>query len=117
VSDPNSACVFCKIFRREIVADEVLRTDDALVFRDLNPKAPVHLLVVPRRHADNLGDFVAMAESREVGDLFALASRAGREFAPGGYRVVVNEGLDGGQTVHHLHLHVLGGRRMSWPPG
>ena len=110
-------CIFCKIFRKEIPANEVLRTDDALVFRDLNPQAPSHMLVIPRRHATDLGSFVAAAEPAEVGDLFALASQAGRAASPGGYRVVVNEGPDAGQTVFHLHLHVLAGRPLSWPPG
>ena len=110
-------CIFCKIFRKEIPANEVLRTDDALVFRDLNPQAPSHMLVIPRRHATDLGSFVAAADPAEVGHLFALASQAGRDASSGGYRVVVNEGPDAGQTVFHLHLHVLAGRRMSWPPG
>jgi histidine triad (HIT) family protein len=110
-------CIFCKIFSGDVKADEVARTEDALVFRDLNPQAPVHLLVVPKRHAANLGDFVAAAEPREVGDLFALASQAGRNASAAGYRIVVNEGVEAGQTVFHLHLHVLAGRRMTWPPG
>ena len=113
--DPD--CLFCKIFAREIQADEVQRSDDALVFRDRNPQAPDHVLVIPARHAANLGDFVAQAEPREVGDLLALASNVGRRFGAQGYRIVVNEGPHGGQTVHHLHLHVLAGRRMTWPPG
>jgi histidine triad (HIT) family protein len=115
MSDPD--CIFCKIFRKEIPANEVLRTDDALVFRDLNPQAPSHMLVIPRRHATDLGSFVAAAEPAEVGHLFALASQAGRAASPGGYRVVVNEGPDAGQSVFHLHLHVLAGRPLSWPPG
>ncbi len=110
-------CVFCKIFRGEIPANEVLRTDDALVFRDLNPQAPAHYLVVPKRHATNLGDFVAGADAKEVGDLFAVASKAGRAASTGGYRIVVNEGPDAGQSVFHLHLHVLAGRALQWPPG
>jgi len=109
--------MFCKIFAGAIPSDEVTRTDDALVFRDLNPQAPTHLLVIPKRHAANLGDFVAAAEPREVGDLFAVASRAGRQASPGGYRIVTNEGQEAGQTVFHLHLHVLAGRKMAWPPG
>ncbi|GAC1546023.1 MAG: histidine triad nucleotide-binding protein [Vulcanimicrobiaceae bacterium] len=113
----SDTCLFCKIFRGEIPAQEVERTDDALVFRDLNAKAPTHVLVIPKRHAANLGDFVAAAPNAETGALFALASRVGRAQCPGGYRVVVNEGPDGGQTVHHLHLHVLGGRSLGWPPG
>ncbi|HEY0798607.1 MAG TPA: HIT domain-containing protein [Candidatus Baltobacteraceae bacterium] len=110
-------CIFCKIVRREITANEITRTDDAVVFADLDPKAPTHLLVIPARHAANLGDFVAVAPRQEVGDLFALASAAGRAASPGGYRLVVNEGLDGGQTVFHLHVHVFAGRAMTWPPG
>ena len=93
------------------------RTDDAVVFRDLNPQAPTHLLVVPKRHAPNLGEFVASATPQEVGELFTLASNTGRAASPDGYRIVVNEGYMAGQTVFHLHLHVLAGRRMHWPPG
>jgi histidine triad (HIT) family protein len=110
-------CIFCKIFEGTIPADEVLRTDDVVVFRDLNPQAPQHMLAIPKRHAKNLGDFVAEADPAEVGELFAVASRAGRGASPTGYRVIVNEGPDAGQTVFHLHLHVLAGRALAWPPG
>ncbi|HTV73685.1 MAG TPA: HIT domain-containing protein [Candidatus Acidoferrales bacterium] len=110
-------CLFCKIVRKEIPARELMRTDEAVVFYDLNPMAPTHLLVVPARHADNLGEFVAAAEPDEVGRLFTLASTVARGAAPAGYRIVVNEGTEGGQTVSHLHLHILGGRHMTWPPG
>lgn len=113
--DPN--CIFCKIFRGEIAGREVHRTADALVFEDLNPQAPSHFLVIPKRHAVNLGDFVAASQPHEVGDLFAVASRAGRNASATGYRVVVNEGPDAGQSVFHLHLHVLAGRTLEWPPG
>jgi|SRR5580704_11979333 histidine triad (HIT) family protein len=113
----ESECIFCKIVRGEIPCDEVARSERAVAFRDLNPKAPVHVLVVPMRHADNLGDFAAAASPDEMGELLALASRVGREASPNGYRVVINEGPDGGQTVSHLHLHVLAGRHMGWPPG
>jgi histidine triad (HIT) family protein len=113
----DASCVFCKIFRGEIPAQEVVRTDDVLVFRDQNPRAPTHLLVIPKRHAVDLGDFVAAASPAEVGDLFTVASNAGRAASAGGYRIVVNEGPDAGQTVFHLHLHVLAGRALSWPPG
>ena len=113
----SAECVFCKIFRGEIPASVVERTADALVFRDVNPVAPTHLLVVPKRHAENLTVFAAVAPSEEVGALFAIAAKAGAAACPEGYRVVSNIGGDGGQTVHHLHLHVLGGRHMAWPPG
>jgi histidine triad (HIT) family protein len=109
--------VFCKIFAREIRADEVVRTDDVLVFRDANPQAPTHLLAIPRRHVTDLGSFVAEAEPHEVGDFFTVASQAGRAASPSGYRIVTNEGPDAGQTVFHLHAHVLAGRALGWPPG
>ncbi len=114
-ADPD--CIFCKIASGAIPADVVARTPEAVAFRDLNPQAPSHVLVVPVRHAANLGDFVAAAEREEVGHLFALASEVGRKASPGGYRVVVNEGPDAGQSVFHLHLHVLAGRPLAWPPG
>jgi histidine triad (HIT) family protein len=113
----EARCIFCKIFRKELPATEVLRTGSALVFKDTNPQAPSHLLVIPKRHAAHLADFVAAAGNDEIAELFSLASQVGRECAHDGYRVVVNEGRDGGQTVYHLHLHVLAGRRMTWPPG
>ena len=113
--DPN--CIFCKIVKGEIPAKEVARDEETLVLRDVNPKAPTHLLVIPTRHVTNLGDFAKTAEPHELGNLFALAAKYGREASPSGYRVVVNEGADAGQTVFHLHLHVLAGRAMSWPPG
>ncbi|MGH7727616.1 MAG: histidine triad nucleotide-binding protein [Vulcanimicrobiaceae bacterium] len=116
-SDEERDCIFCKIARGEIPAKIVARENGVLAFRDLNPKAPTHLLVIPERHARDLGEFAANASSQELGALLALASRLGRAEGPGGYRVVINEGSDGGQTVHHLHLHVLAGRRMTWPPG
>lgn len=112
-----SDCIFCKIVAGEIPAIELERTPNAVVVRDRNPQAPTHVLVIPTRHAANLGDFVADASSAEVGSLFALASKAGRAASGSGHRIVVNEGADGGQTVHHLHLHVLAGRHMTWPPG
>ncbi|MFY9780563.1 MAG: HIT domain-containing protein [Candidatus Baltobacteraceae bacterium] len=116
-SRAEARCIFCKIFRKESPATEVLRTGDALVFKDTNPQAPTHLLVIPKRHAAHLGEFVDAAGNDEIAELFKLASLAGREYGRDGYRVVVNEGRDGGQTVFHLHLHVLSGRRLTWPPG
>jgi histidine triad (HIT) family protein len=113
--DPD--CIFCRIVAKEIPAREIARTDDAIVIADVNPKAPTHLLVIPTRHFENLGDFATQATPHELGSLFALAAKFGREAPGDGYRVVVNEGPDGGQTVFHLHLHVLAGRHMSWPPG
>lgn len=111
------SCLFCKIVRGEIPAQIVARTDEAVAVRDISPQAPTHLLVIPTRHADNLGDFAETAPREELGELFAFAAQLGREAASGGYRVVANEGTEAGQTVFHLHIHVLAGRALGWPPG
>jgi histidine triad (HIT) family protein len=110
-------CLFCKIFRGEIPVQAVARTEDALAFRDLNPQAPSHVLVIPKRHVEHLSEFMAIASPEEVHALFALAAEVGTKASSGGYRVVTNQGVDAGQTVFHLHLHVLAGRAMRWPPG
>ena len=114
-TDPN--CIFCKIVRQEIPADEVARDEHVVAFRDLNPQAPTHILIVPVEHAQHLSDFAHTANDERAARLLHTASELGRRFGRDGYRVVINEGPDGGQTVHHLHLHVLAGRRMTWPPG
>jgi histidine triad (HIT) family protein len=113
----DDACIFCKIVRREIPADEVLRDDHVVAFRDLNPQAPTHVLVVPTEHAAHLSEFVSAAKGAQAVRLLSAVSEIGRQFGRDGYRVVINEGPDGGQTVHHLHAHVLAGRHMTWPPG
>ncbi len=111
-------CLFCRIVAGEIPAEIVHQTEGAVAFRDLNPQAPVHVLVVPRRHIDNAGVL-------EPGDADALAGvfGAARQVAEAegidenGYRLVFNVGEDASNSVPHLHLHVLGGRRLAWPPG
>jgi histidine triad (HIT) family protein len=109
--------LFEKIISREIPADIVFETEDALAFRDIHPQAPTHVLVVPKRVIRGL----SVAESSDqaiLGHLLWVASEVARkEGLKDGYRLVINDGDEGGQTVHHLHLHVLGGRRMRWPPG
>lgn len=112
----STDCLFCKIVSGEIPARLVAETEEAVAFRDISPEAPVHLLVIPRRHVDSLD---AADDEAELGRLLGLAARVARSegIAEAGYRVVININDDGGQTVHHLHIHVLGGRRMSWPPG
>lgn len=110
-------CIFCRIAAGEIPADIVAEGQDWIAFRDLQPQAPTHVLVIPRRHVANidemgpgdagLGDAL-LAGCRDVADVCGLAA---------GYRVITNVGAEGGQDVFHLHLHVLGGRRMGWPPG
>jgi histidine triad (HIT) family protein len=111
------SCLFCKIIEGQIPSTPVYQDDLVYAFADINPKAPVHVLVVPREH---IGSLAETDESRRplLGHLLWTAS----EIATGkglskGYRVVVNNGADGGQTVDHLHLHLLGGRGLSWPPG
>ena len=112
--DPD--CLFCKIIKHEIPADIILETNHSLAFRDINPQAPTHVLVIPKRHAASLE---AMDDFVNVPGLVRIAKEVARQegIAESGYRVVINTGENGGQTVSHLHLHVLGGRRMTWPPG
>jgi histidine triad (HIT) family protein len=111
-------CVFCRIAAGEVPARTVLETPEVVAFHDLHPQAPLHLLVIPRRHVASLAECSA-AEATLLGDLLvacsAVAAAAG--VAEAGYRVVLNTNTDGGQTVPHLHAHVLAGRHMGWPPG
>ncbi len=111
-------CIFCKIGRGELDADVVHRTDDVVAFRDIDPKAPVHVLVIPRRHIASVNDLGA-DDADLVGALYMAAQRVAAEegVADSGYRLVMNVGDDGGQAVHHIHLHLLGGRALAWPPG
>ncbi|TMQ73316.1 MAG: histidine triad nucleotide-binding protein [Candidatus Eisenbacteria bacterium] len=113
-----SECIFCRIASGEIPAAKVDETERVLAFRDVNPQAPVHVLLIPKQHvvesAEQLGD----AHTALLAEMFALASRvARREGLTGGWRLVTNVGPDAGQSVLHLHVHLLGGRRLGWPPG
>ena len=111
-------CIFCKIVAGEIPADIVFEDDAVMAFRDLNPQAPTHVLVIPKRHIASLNDLTADDQSL-MGRLFTAARAITVQdgFADTGYRTVVNCNADGGQTVFHIHLHLLGGRAMHWPPG
>lgn len=110
-------CLFCRIVAGDLPADVVLETDRALAFRDVSPQAPTHVLVVPREHHADVAA-VADADPSLLSDLLqAGVAVARQESLDGGFRLVANTGDDGGQTVHHLHVHVLGGRRLRWPPG
>jgi histidine triad (HIT) family protein len=111
-------CLFCKIVRREIPVTIVYEDDHVLAFNDVNPQAPTHVLLVPKRHIASLNDLTP-ADDALVGELArrAAAIAAERAIAASGYRTVVNTNRDGGQTVFHIHLHLLGGRSMHWPPG
>lgn len=115
----ESDCIFCKIVRKEIPAREVLRDEHVVAFHDLRPQAPAHVLVVPALHAEHLSEFNAKASPQLKARLLSAAAEIGIGVQRDGqgYRVVINEGADGGQTVQHLHLHVLAGRHMTWPPG
>jgi histidine triad (HIT) family protein len=114
-SDPD--CIFCKIVRGEIPAKDVFRDADVVAFHDLNPQAPQHVLVIPTEHAANLSAFARTASAHAAQRLLQVCGEIGSSLGPAGYRVVTNEGGHAGQTVHHLHFHVLAGREMSWPPG
>ncbi len=112
----SSDCLFCRIIRREIPAAIVAEDEHAVAFRDIGPQAPTHVLVVPRQHVSTLD---AVEDPQLIGNLMLLAAQVARAegIVDAGYRTVINTNSGAGQTVFHLHVHVLGGRRLSWPPG
>ena len=111
-------CIFCKIAAGEVPAKIVYRDDNVVAIEDLNPQAPAHLLVIPRDHFPTLVESIGDGGDALTAALFSVAARLGREHGgAGGFRLVVNTGPDGGQTVGHVHVHVLAGRPMAWPPG
>ncbi len=111
-------CLFCKIISGDIRADIVLETDSVIAFRDINPQAPTHVLIIPRQHTATIND-LDDARAAGIGDLFLVAKQiaASEGLADDGYRVVMNCNEGAGQSVFHIHLHLLGGRRLGWPPG
>ncbi len=111
-------CVFCKIVRKDIPSDILYEDEDVIAFRDLNPEAPVHILVIPKKHIASLNE-ASEQDQALLGKLLLSAQKiaAAQKIAEDGYRVVINCGVQGGQTVPHLHLHLLGGRDMLWPAG
>ena len=116
-------CLFCRMVAGEIPADVVHQTDRVFAFRDINPQAPTHVLVVPKDHHPTIGA-LAGADAGLLGEVVTAAQTVARqeglitaEGAEPGYRLVANTGPQAGQTVHHVHLHVLGGRNLTWPPG
>lgn len=125
-NDPPKT-IFKRIIDGEIPADIVYEDEQCLAFHDVNPQAPVHVLVIPRREISALSDFIAadlttaeltIADELLLGHLLIVAARLAEQLElTGGYRVVINCGADGGQTVDHLHVHLLGGRSLGWPPG
>ena len=109
--------IFSKIIRREIPVDIVYEDDLALAFKDINPQAPVHILVIPKKPIVKLADAEPQDQALLGHLLLTVQQVAAEAGLTNGYRVVINNGADGGQTVYHLHLHILGGRPMEWPPG
>jgi histidine triad (HIT) family protein len=114
----SDECLFCRIVRGEIPSTAVLSSERSYAFRDLNPQAPTHVLVVPRTHIETADD-VAAGDADDVADLLMTAQAVARKegLMPDGYRLAFNVAEISGNTVPHLHLHVLGGRRLGWPPG
>ena len=111
-------CIFCKILKKEIPAKIVSEDEISLAFEDINPQAPVHILIIPKKHYSSLID-IPQEEKSLLGHLMIKAREIAKEkgLEKTGYRLVLNTGKDAGQAVFHIHLHLLGGREMSWPPG
>lgn len=109
-------CIFCKIAKKKIPSSVVFEDEKVLAFNDIDPKAPVHILVIPKQHVDSVAD---LKDTSVVSDLFAVMKKIAEEkgIDKSGYRIVVNHGKDAGQAVPHLHFHLLGGRSLGWPPG
>ena len=114
-----SDCIFCKIASKEINSNVVFEDDLVIAIRDLDPKAPEHVLIIPKKHISSVNDFKADDKDLAGHILADVVPRVAKDLNidKNGYRVVINTGEDGGQTVHHLHVHLLGGRSMTWPPG
>lgn len=111
----DTSCIFCRIARGDVPSQAVHETDDVIAFRDVDPKAPTHVLIVPRAHVASLE---ALDDPALGGRLLDVARTVAREEGlERGWRLVTNVGAEGGQSVHHLHFHLLGGRALSWPPG
>lgn len=112
----SDSCLFCRIVRREIPAAVIREDEHTLAFRDIDPKAPTHVLVIPKEHVASLND---VSDPALVGRLILAAKEIAAEegIADSGYRTVINAGADAGQSVFHVHLHLLGGRQLTWPPG
>jgi histidine triad (HIT) family protein len=111
--------IFSKIINREIPADIVYETDNVLAFKDIKPQAPVHILIIPKIEIAKVTDIKGKEHSALLGEMFDTANKLAKDLgiAENGFRLVLNCGNDGGQEVYHLHMHLLGGRHMHWPPG
>lgn len=110
-------CIFCKIASGDIPSQKLYEDDQVLAFKDLDPKAPVHVLIIPKHHIESAKD-ITEENSAIMARIFEVAAQVARDQGlDNGFRIVSNSGKQGGQTVNHLHFHLLGGRNMSWPPG
>lgn len=111
-------CIFCNIVKKEAECDIVYEDRDSIAFTDINKQAPVHILVIPKKHIRSLAE-IEDADLPVIGHLFDVANKVAQQqgISKKGYRLVINCGIESGQSVWHLHIHVLGGRRMTWPPG
>jgi histidine triad (HIT) family protein len=116
VADSEPDCLFCRIAAGEIPADVVYSDDAVVAFRDINPRAPTHVLAIPRRHVASAADLTD-ADGPMLAALFAALRHVAEEAGLRGYRIVSNVGAEAGQSVFHIHFHLLGGRAMTWPPG
>ncbi|GIM28075.1 histidine triad nucleotide-binding protein [Clostridium polyendosporum] len=111
-------CIFCKIIKGEIPSKKIYEDDKVIAFHDISPAAPVHVLVIPKEHIES-ANYITQENSKVIAHIFQVINKIVEELniSQGGYRIVNNCGNDGGQTVNHLHFHVLGGRELQWPPG
>ncbi len=114
----SADCLFCKILAGDVPAELVYESDEAIAFRDISPRAPTHVLIIPRQHIETIND-LGPGDAALIGKLFLVAQQLAKDegISDNGYRVVMNCNADAGQTVFHLHLHMLGGRQLNWPPG
>ena len=111
------SCIFCKIASGEIPATKIYEDDKVVAFNDLEPQAPVHVLIIPKKHIES-ASFIDSNNSMVIGHIFEVAAKLAKQLnLENGYRIVNNCGVDGGQTVMHIHFHLLGGRQMGWPAG
>lgn len=112
----SSDCIFCRIVSGEMNAGIVQSTDHVMAFNDINPQAPVHIQIIPKRHVSRIADFNAADDTDWLVGLFSVAAELSRPLEKG-FRLVMNNGALAGQSVDHVHLHLLGGRQLTWPPG
>ena len=114
----NKDCLFCKIIKKQISSEMLYEDDKVIVIKDISPQAPVHVIIIPKEHIDNLNN-LSQDQSEIIGHIYMVATKVVKTLgiAEKGYRIVSNCGEQGGQTVQHIHFHLLGGRSLNWPPG